>query len=63
MKILSIILGFVMGWLIISQFRSIQYHGPNSNQIKKNVYFDPQNNYCYRMIPQTSICPLGTLTK
>lgn len=38
---------------------NINYHGPDSNNIKKNIYIDKITNTCYRFVPQTCICPIG----
>jgi uncharacterized membrane-anchored protein YhcB (DUF1043 family) len=57
--ILSLLCGFVCGYLIIKLLRqSLQsYHGPDSNVIRKQIYFDDQNRECYQYVPKPYICP------
>lgn len=64
MRILSIILGFLLGYALMFFCNSdINYHGPDSNDVKKNVYTDKNTNTCYQFVPQTYICPIGVCRK
>lgn len=64
MKIFSIIFGFILGYILmkiyVSNVSNVTYRGPNSNNIKKNIYFDNDKEYCYQFIPNVCICPIGT---
>ena len=51
-------LSFLLGYLISILYRKRSItHGPNSNDIKKTIYFDENKNY-YRFIPYPVICPI-----
>ena len=52
----SILIGYSFS-IIISSFyiKNFYYIGPNSNEIKKNIFF--KNNKCYKFIPKLIKCP------
>lgn len=51
----ALMLSYVLGlWLF---HRNIQ-HGPDSNDIKRDVYYD-ENIGCYKMAPIVHICSFG----
>ena len=57
-NILSVIGGLITGILIYKYlFTSSSNHGPNSSEIKKNIYSFGKNE-CYRFKPIAYICPL-----
>ena len=61
-KIFFVFLGFVFGYLIIKSFYSkTTIHGPNSNLVKKKIFFDQTVHQCYQYIPQPYVCPLYLL--
>lgn len=61
MKFLSVLLGFVIGYIVIKiWYRNIVLHGPNSMAIKRSIYYDNDTKNCYRFVPQTMICPIGS---
>lgn len=41
----------------IMKSNSYKYHGPDSNDIKKNIY--KFGNQCYKFIPIPYICPIN----
>ena len=45
------ILGFILGIFIILFFKKQSYHGPDSNIIRNNIYYDLKNNKCFKLIP------------
>jgi hypothetical protein len=54
----ALVLAYVLsGWLRRWLLGNIQ-HGPDSNDIKKNVYHDA-NIGCYKMVPVAYICPFN----
>jgi hypothetical protein len=50
----SIILGLSLGILIVYMNKKPLYHGPNSNIIRNNIYFDSKTNTFFKLIP--TIC-------
>ena len=57
---LFIIIGLIFGYLIgIKIFPDIIYHGPNSNFIRKNIYYDSENDKFYKFTPKISYHPLN----
>lgn len=53
--LLSVILGLILAWYLSTNWLT-EYHGPDSNEIKKNIY--SQGNKCYRYEATPYICPL-----
>ena len=51
--IIVIIIGFLFGQFIYFNFFNIEFHGPNSNIIRKNIY--KFNDKYYQFIPQLCI--------
>ena len=54
MSFYTIIVGFIIGSLfaiIIKQQEQTQ-HGPDSNIIKQNIYYDTDTNTCFKLIPK-----------
>lgn len=54
--IFGIIIGYIIGLLL-----NYEYHGPDSNEIKKEIYHD--KNGCYKLIPKIYACPIGISMK
>ena len=52
------IIGIVIGYYMYFH-KTIIYHGPNSNKIKKEIYYDKNTKSCYRLIPKVHICPIA----
>lgn len=50
------ILGIIVG-IYFGRKNMIEYHGPNSNDVKKWVYKDRDGNY-YKFMPEICICPI-----
>lgn len=50
--LLSIITGLFLGILIMFYFKKNIYHGPDSNIIKYNIYYDIKTNTCFQLIPK-----------
>lgn len=48
--------GTLIGWYITNQFNVI-YHGPNSNEIKKWIWYNREDDsyYTYETVPY--VCP------
>jgi uncharacterized membrane-anchored protein YhcB (DUF1043 family) len=62
-KLLSLLIGFVTGYIIIKFIRpSTIVHGPDSNLVKRQIHIDQQTKQCYRFIPQPYVCPLTIST-
>lgn len=54
--------GFVMGYIFgIILFPNYIYHGPDSNIIRKNIYYNSKNNKYYKFIPKLSVHPINIL--
>ena len=53
--LLSAIIGYFVGKKIIP-FKMKNYHGPNSNIIRKNIY--KIDDKYYKFIPELCVCPL-----
>ena len=54
---LSLIIGLVIGLIIgYMLFKKYIYHGPNSKDIIKKIYYD-DNNKSYKLEPIITICP------
>jgi len=47
----SVILGFFLGVLISFFIKKQIYHGPDSNIIRKNIYYDIKTNKCFKLVP------------
>ena len=60
--IIIIIISFLIGKFL---FNEDNYHGPNSNNIKKYIYEIEYNNSkkYYKFIPQVCICPSSICVK
>ena len=56
---ISIICGFILGYIICTIYirKNLNYHGPNSNIIRKYIY--QFGTKFYKFTPQVCICPLG----
>ena len=54
--IFGVIIGFILGYYFI---KPRIYHGPDSNDVKKEIYTDSQGKYKWDTV--ITICPLGTL--
>lgn len=57
---LFFILGTVIGYLIGVKFmhhKGIIYHGPDSNEVKKKIFYWPKNGKYYKFIPVPYVCP------
>ena len=48
----SIILGFILGCIIMLLLNKQLYHGPDSNEIRKKIYFDNKTNTFFQFIPK-----------
>lgn len=56
-RIVSVIVGFSLGAVLMYMFsQKVIEHGPDSNQIKRDIY--QHNGKCYKFIPQPYICPI-----
>lgn len=54
---ISLILGFVAGVLLIRLLKgSVIEHGPDSNQIRREIH--QYGGKCYKFVPQPYICPI-----
>ncbi len=52
-KLIVIILGIYIGRYIFKVY-NIEYHGPNSNNVKKTIH--KKNNKCYIFEPHVYLC-------
>lgn len=58
-SIINIIIGFFVGVMIAKVLiPTAVYHGPNSNEIIKKIYYDSKTNSCYRFEPKIYMCPI-----
>lgn len=48
----SSILGFILGCIIMLLIKKQLYHGPDSNEIRKKIYFDNNTNTFFQFIPK-----------
>lgn len=48
----SSILGFILGCIIMLLLKKQLYHGPDSNEIRKKIYFDNKTNTFFQFIPK-----------
>ena len=48
---ISVILGLILGVLLVCLYKKQKYHGPNSNIIKKNIYYDFETKTCFKLVP------------
>jgi hypothetical protein len=57
-NIFSIILGLVFGFIIMKLKNNNNFHGPNSNIIRQNVYQygNKYGNKCYTYTPEVYMC-------
>ena len=54
------IIGIVIGYLIGVKFvqsKNYIYHGPDSNEVKKKIFYWSKNGKYYRFIPVPYVCP------
>ena len=47
----SILYGLVLGILTMVFLKKNLYHGPDSNIIRNNIYYDIKTNTCFQLIP------------
>ena len=48
----TILLGFTLGCIIMLLLKKQLYHGPDSNIIRKKIYFDNKSNTFFQFIPK-----------
>jgi hypothetical protein len=60
--VLSCILGFWIGYVLYKK-KMTKVKGPNSNSVKKNIYYDKNNSKCFVLTPNPVICPLSQMKK
>ncbi len=61
--IYSLTLGLMTGYLIIQLVNHPILHGPDSNIVLQQIYYDSNQQQCYRYVPRPNLCPLAKLTK
>ena len=57
---ISVLLGWWCGMFLVIVFQEkfhIMHKGPDSNVIKKQIYFDPDENAYFQFIPYPVVCP------
>lgn len=59
--ILSIFIAFILAKCIVSYLKRDVPHGPNSSNVKKQIF--KTDNKCYKFKAITHICPLGKSIK
>ena len=60
MKILSVLLGFFVGYLLINYFIPTQIeHGPDSNIVRNQIH--NVNGSCYYYEPVAHVCGLSSV--
>lgn len=58
-RIISVVSALILAYIVGKwAFTRHIYHGPDSNDIKRDVYYDA-NIGCYKITPITYICPFG----
>ena len=56
LSIFVLAIGFLIGFYMTKSYSwKIKYIGPNSNDIKKNIYYVKNTNACYKLIPEICI--------
>lgn len=50
--LISIILGLFLGLIIVLYIKRQKYHGPDSNNIRKKIYFDKKTKTFFKFIPK-----------
>jgi hypothetical protein len=56
-RIVSVIIGFSLGAVLMYIIRRKEIeHGPDSNQIRREIY--QHKGKCYKFVPQPYICPI-----
>lgn len=53
---IGIIIGYFIGRKILQE-RNLIYHGPDSNEVKKKIFYWPNDGKYYRFTPIPYICP------
>lgn len=48
----TILIGFILGCIIMLLLNKKIYHGPDSNIIRKKIYFDNKTNTFFKLIPK-----------
>lgn len=51
-----ILIGYLIGVKFV-QTKNIIYHGPDSNEVKKKIFYWPKNGKYYKFIPIPYVCP------
>jgi len=61
-KVFSILFGLLLGYFLIrALYSQAIYHGPDSNIVKRQIFFDEETQQCYRFMPKSYVCPLYLL--
>jgi len=55
---ISVILGLISAYFIFDQlFKAKDYHGPNSNKIRRKTFGNEKG--CYKLVPIVHMCPIS----
>jgi len=58
----SILFGLILGYFIMKAvYSKVTHHGPDSNEIKKQIFHNEVDQQCYRFVPKSYVCPLYLL--
>ena len=58
--LLSIVVGMIFALVIRPKDK---YHGPNSKEVRKQIFYDPKKNKCFRFDVKIIACSEGTRLK
>ena len=63
--ILIVIFVVILVYVIydICKKKFVEYHGPNSNVIRKQIHYDEKTGKCYSFKPVVHICPINLSMK
>jgi hypothetical protein len=59
MRILSIFLGLLVGYILAVYFTTPEQHGPDSNVVRRDIHRD-QRGGCYQFEPVAHVCGVRT---
>lgn len=54
--LLSVIVGMALALIVKPKDK---YHGPNSKDVRKQIFYDPKNNKCFKFDVKLIACPKG----
>ena len=52
--LLSIVVGMALALIVKPKD---EYHGPNSKEVRKQIFYDPKTNKCFKFDVKITACP------